>query len=218
MRFFLILVSSCLLLVSCREEVKVEKSYYWTGDIHTVAPMKNGVLDGRFVSYFPNGNVEISVDYKDGIAHGQYLKYYYKGVLKETYIYVNGIREGAATIHDEFGSISEELYYVNDTLHGQATHYYDFGEIAIIGNYTKGMKDGAWSFWTPQGEKKAEAFFNMGTGTMTNFHTDGSVSSEVPFVDDKKHGVEKHYDKKGKLVKEITYEHDAVMNEKEYAR
>jgi antitoxin component YwqK of YwqJK toxin-antitoxin module len=215
-KFFLIFVSGCLLLISCEEKIKVEKSYHPTGELYTVAPMKDGILDGRFVSYYTNGNVEISIDYKDGVAHGKYLKYFYKGVLEETYTYVEGKREGPATIHDEFGAIAEELFYVNDTLDGPTIQRYDFGEIAVLGNYKKGIKDGSWSFWNPQGEKTAEAFFDMGTGTMYSFHESGSIFIEVPFVDEKKHGVEKYYNTKGKLIKEITYEHDAIVEEKEY--
>ena len=215
-QFFLIFVASCLLLISCEDKIKVEKSYYPTGELHTVVTMKDGVMDGRFVSYHPNGNVEIAVDYKDGVANGKYLKYYYKGVLEETFTYVDGKREGPATIHDEFGAIAEELFYVNDTLNGPTIHYSEFGEIALIGNYTKGKKDGAWSIWDPKGEKIGEAFFNMGTGTVYSFYSDGSVSLETPFVDDQKHGTEKHYNQKGKLIKEITYEHDVVVGEKEY--
>ena len=217
MRLFLILALSCFVLASCNDDgVKVEKSYYPTGELHTVVTMKNGVMDGRFASYHPNGNVEISVDYKNGVANGKYLKYYYKGVIEESYTYVDGKREGPATIHDEFGAISEELFYVNDTLDGPATQYYNFGEIAVLGHYTKGKKDGAWSFWTPHGEKTAEAIFDMGTGTAYSFYADGSISTETPFVDEKKHGVEKYYDRKGKLVKEITYEHDVEISTREY--
>lgn len=215
-RLLLIFVSGCLLLASCNDGVTVEKSYYPTGELHTVVTMKNGVMNGRFASYYTNGNVEISIDYKDGVAHGKYLKYYYKGVLQETATYVEGKREGLATIHNEFGAIAEELFYVNDTLNGPTTQYYDFGDIAVLGNYTKGKKDGAWSFWEADGEKRAEAIFNMGTGTMYSFYPDGSVSIESPFVDEQKHGVEKYYTRKGKIAKEITYEHDVQVSEKEY--
>jgi antitoxin component YwqK of YwqJK toxin-antitoxin module len=215
-KFFLIFASSCLLLISCGDKITVEKSYYETGELYTVAPMKNGVLDGRFVAYHPNGNVEISVDYKDGVANGKWQKYYYKGVIQESYTYVEGKREGLATIHDEFGAIAEELFYVNDTLNGPVAQYSEFGEIVGLGNYTKGKKDGQWSVWDPRGEKTGEAFFNMGTGTAYTFYPDGSVSLETSFVDDKKHGVEKYYSPKGKLVKEITYEYDVVIAEKEY--
>ena len=213
---FLIFALSCVVLAGCNDGVKVEKSYYPTGEIHTVVTTKNGVMEGRFVSYHPNGNVEISVDYKNGVADGKYLKYYYKGVLQETYTYVDGKREGPATIHDEFGAISEELFYVNDTLDGPTTYYSDFGEIAALGHYTKGKKNGSWSFWTPKGEKTGEATFDMGTGTVYEFYPDGKISSETPFVDDKKHGVEKYYDRKGKVVKEIVFEDDVEISERGY--
>jgi antitoxin component YwqK of YwqJK toxin-antitoxin module len=144
------------------------------------------------------------------------VKYYYKGVVQENYTYVGGKREGAATIHDEFGKIAEELFYVNDTLNGLTIRYYDLGEIAVLGNYTKGKKDGVWSFWTPKGEKTGEALFDMGTGTVYQFYANGKISIESPFVDDKKHGVEKYYDSKGKLVKEITCENDVEIEIKDY--
>jgi antitoxin component YwqK of YwqJK toxin-antitoxin module len=214
MRLLLIFVLSCFVLASCEDKVKVEKSYYPTGEIHTLVTMKNGVMDGRFVLYHPNGNVEISVDYKDGIVHGKYKKYYYKGVIKESYTYVDGKREGLATIHDEFGAIAEELFYVNDTLDGPTIHYSEFGEIVALGNYTKGKKNETWSFWDPKGEKIGEAIFNMGTGTLYSFYPDGSISIKTPFVEDQKHGVEKYYDKKGKVVTEITYEHDVEISVK----
>jgi antitoxin component YwqK of YwqJK toxin-antitoxin module len=209
-------MSSCLLSISCENKVKIEKSYYPTGELHTVMTMKDGVLDGRFVAYYPNSNVEISVDYKNGVADGKYMRYYYKGVIQESCTYVDGKREGQASIHDEFGAIAEELFYVNDTLNGPTTQYSEFGEIIVLGNYTKGKKDGQWSFWDQKGEKIGEAIFDMGTGTIYSYYYDGSISIESPFVDDKKHGVEKYYNKKGKLEKEITYEHDVEVSMREW--
>ncbi len=89
---------------------------------------KNGVKEGEETIWDTKGNVLEKINYKNGKKHSENYKYLYAEGF-QTYTYVDGVKEGS---------------YKN---------FYPDKQPRIEGQYSKGMKNGVWTY-TDQAKRK----------------------------------------------------------------
>jgi antitoxin component YwqK of YwqJK toxin-antitoxin module len=87
--------------------------------------------------------------------------------------------------------------------------YYEDGTKKVEGWYNQeGRKDGAWTFWYPNGKKWSEGYFSNGIDDRlrTTWHENGQMHYRGKYDKGTRVGVWKFYDENGKLAKEIDYD------------
>jgi antitoxin component YwqK of YwqJK toxin-antitoxin module len=145
--------------------------------------------------------------------------------------YVAGKREGVETIYFGGGSTQAQatITWVADEIHGPKKTYYQNGTLASESNYEHGVvtgesksygKDGALlrvatfkdgkrhgvvrDYWPDRPDLvKREITYRMGEvhGLAREYYSNGQVKWEQPFVDNKQHGIETHYEADGTVNK-----------------
>lgn len=90
--------------------------------------------------------------------------------------------------------------------------WYPDGARQSDGEFINNKRVGRWQEWWPNGNQKEDAFFAEGAyqGAFKDFHENGQLRTEGFFKGIRKqqgqqHGVWKHYDTQGDLVKTETW-------------
>ena len=184
------------------------KSYYVTGVKKSEGKRTNFLLDSIWVFFDQTGDTTEKINYLYGKRNGWSYKYkkdrsnglfiwskeLYAGDLKEgtaffyfpdgkiqqTVTYFKGKKEGLSKEFDRNGSIISLLEYNNDYLISRE-------RINRIDN--KGLKQGEWK----------------------EFYPNGAIKTEKTFKDDLMHGYYKEYDSRGKLTITMLYDNGSIV-------
>jgi uncharacterized protein len=187
------------------------KSYYVTGIKKSEGRRTNYLLDSIWVFYDQTGDTTEKINYLYGKKNGWYFKYkkdpshglyiwsrelfladkregtsflyFPDGKVQQTFSYSDGKKEGLSKEYDKDGNIITLLEYNNDFLVSRER---------INRTDSKGLKQGDWK----------------------EFYPNGVIKSEKTFKDDLMHGYYKEYDIRGKLVLTMLYENGAVVKSK----
>ena len=82
--------------------------------------VKDGQLDGPWVSIYANGQKEIETSYTGGVRHGSFKSWYANGQQFEDGEYVHGLRHGTWSSWHENGQVLEKAEFQ----HGKLTRIY----------------------------------------------------------------------------------------------
>jgi antitoxin component YwqK of YwqJK toxin-antitoxin module len=184
------------------------KSYYVTGVKKSEGKRTNFMLDSIWLFYDQAGDTTEKINYLYGKKNGWYYKYkkdpsrgvyiwskelyaadrkegtafvyFPDGKIQETYSYSSGKKEGLSKEYDKEGNIITLLEYNNDFLVSREK---------INRTDNKGLKQGDWK----------------------EFYPNGGIKSEKTFKDDLIHGYYKEYDTRGRLVITMLYENGAIV-------
>jgi len=184
------------------------KSYYVTGVKKSEGKRTNFMLDSIWLFYDQAGDTTEKINYLYGKKNGWYYKYkkdpsrgvyiwskelyaadrkegtafiyFPEGKTQETYSYNAGKKEGLSKEYDKEGNIITLLEYNNDFLVSREK---------INRSDNKGLKQGDWK----------------------EFYPNGGIKSEKTFKDDLIHGYYKEYDTRGRLVITMLYENGAIV-------
>ena len=115
-------------------------------------------------------------DKKEGTSY----IYFPDGKIQQTFAYNGGKKEGLSKEYDKDGNIITLLEYNNDFLVSRER---------INRIDSKGLKQGEWK----------------------EFYPNGRIKTEKTFVDDNLHGYYKEYDNRGILVLTMLYENGAIV-------
>ncbi|MEZ5328025.1 MAG: hypothetical protein R3F19_23520 [Verrucomicrobiales bacterium] len=105
------------------------------------------------------------------------------------------------------------------------------GKLVSEETYSHGVRHGLWRTWNKKGELVGATVFEKGNGVQRIYYNDGSLEREIPFVEDKEHGIvvylhenrqirELYWYENGTIVREISFDaegklvHTAWSNEK----
>jgi antitoxin component YwqK of YwqJK toxin-antitoxin module len=178
----------------------------------------NGKLEGkgikfRITYYHPAPFVEEEAYYKNDKLHGKYLKYDIMG--DEVYVsieanYKNGILHGHYIERLTPYFKSKECYYVNGELDGKWISYSTQVSTGIdcIQYYKLGQRDSISIWFHPNGKPERIEHYNKkgeDHGLRQEFYEDGTIKSEINYVNDSKHGQWKEYYENGKLARLTNY-------------
>jgi antitoxin component YwqK of YwqJK toxin-antitoxin module len=184
------------------------KSYYVTGVKKSEGKRTNFMLDSIWLFYDQAGDTTEKINYLYGKKNGWYYKYkkdpsrgvyiwskelyaadrkegtafiyFPEGKIQETYSYNAGKKEGLSKEYDKEGNIITLLEFNNDFLVSREK---------INRTDNKGLKQGDWK----------------------EFYPNGGIKSEKTFKDDLIHGYYKEYDTRGRLVITMLYENGAIV-------
>jgi uncharacterized protein len=187
------------------------KSFYVTGVKKSEGKRTNFMLDSIWIFYDQAGDTTEKINYLYGKKNGWYYKYkkdpsagvyiwskelfagdkkegisyiyYPDGKIQQTIAYNDGKKEGLSKEYDKDGSIITLLEYNNDFL---------ISREKINRTDNKGLKQGSWK----------------------DFYPNGSIKSEKNFKDDLLNGYYKEYDNRGKLVLTMLYDNGSIVKNK----
>lgn len=184
------------------------KSYYVTGVKKSEGKRTNFLLDSVWIFYDQAGDTLEKINYLLSRKNGWYFKYrkdpsmgvyvwskelfagdkkegmayiyFPDGKIQQTFIYNSGKKEGLSKEYDRDGNVITLLEYNNDFLVSRER---------INRIDTKGLKQGDWK----------------------EFYPNGNIKSEKTFKDDLMHGYYKEYDNRGKLVITMLYDNGSIV-------
>lgn len=106
--------------------------------------MKNGKLEGIWISYYPNEKISSIGKFKNNLLDSTWLFFNEKGELIQEINYLNGKKNGYFIKYYEGKekAIKEKYLYINDKIEGKSYIFYENGNIKRIENYKNGKIDG----------------------------------------------------------------------------
>ena len=184
------------------------KSYYVTGVKKSEGKRTNFLLDSIWVFYDQAGDTTKKISYLYGKRNGWYFEYK-KEPAKGVYIFSKELfagdkKEGTAYIYFPDGKVQQTITYNGGKKQGLSKEYDKDGNIITLLEYNndflvsrerinrldnKGLKQGEWK----------------------EFYPNGRIKTEKTFVDDQLHGYYKEYDNRGILVLTMLYENGAIV-------
>ena len=184
------------------------KSYYVTGVKKSEGKRTNYLLDSIWVFFDQAGDTTEKINYLLGKKNGWYYKYH-KDPSKGAYVWSKELfagdkKEGTAYVYFPDGKIQQTFIYNGGKKEGLSKEYDREGNIITLLEYnndflvsrerinridSKGLKQGEWK----------------------EFYPNGNIKSEKSFKDDLMHGYYKEYDNRGKLVLTMLYENGSIV-------
>ncbi len=187
------------------------KSYYITGVKKSEGRRTNFLLDSIWIFYDQFGDTIEKISYLGGKRNGWNYKYK-KDPAKGVYIaskelFAGDKKEGTAYMYYPGGKVLQTIRYNNGKKEGLSKEFDINGNVITLLEYnkdylvsrekinrldSKGLKQGDWK----------------------DFYPDGNLKSEKTYKDDLLNGYYKEYDSRGILVLTMLYENGAVVKSK----
>lgn len=198
------------------------------------APTKKG---RNYETYFADGKVQsrFPVD-----GNGLEVQYHAGGKERLVVPLRDGKRDGTARIFDETGALWATILYQEGKKNGIEVHYARTGEKVGEYPYKEDKPVGIARTWYPDGAKQSEFHHNgQGPGTEVHYHRSGEVRLHVPLLNGKRqgvasiyteaglrwaelpfergveHGTEVRFDRDGRKIREIVWDHGKVVKDSE---
>ncbi len=187
------------------------KSYYVTGVKKSEGKRTNFLLDSIWIFFDQAGDTTEKINYLFGKKNGYYYKYK-KDPSRGVFVYSKELfagdkKEGTAYVYFPDGKIQQTFAWNSGKKEGLSKEYDKDGNIITLLEYhndfmssrerinridSKGLKQGEWK----------------------EFYPNGRLKTEKTFVDDNLHGYYKEYDNRGILVLTMLYENGAIVKSK----
>ncbi len=190
--------------------------YHSNGKIASEGYFKDGLPNGIWKSY-NNKGVLIAIGKKNnGLSDSTWIFFNDEGKLKNKFEYFNDKKNGCAVIYDSLENIKEEFFYIDNVLQNEKIEYYPSGKIKSITNYVDGKASGTALEFSESGNIISEIVYDDGflkskkeinrldesgkkTGYWREYFPNGSLKSETNYKNGEVVGLQKIYDKKGRL-------------------
>ena len=116
--------------------------------------LDDGLSDGMWKSYFVSGNIESVVPYDDGLVDGTAIFYYdnEKHIIRAEMEIDDDVFDGEYKEFYTDGNIKARLYFKDNMRWGDAIFYYQNGSVKIKGQFKKGKRNGSWKYYSQAGE------------------------------------------------------------------
>ncbi len=173
------------------------------------APSATSDADGELVTErYPDGSVKIERQVtKDAagnyVNHGTYTAYGPDGTVQKTGVFQNGKQQGkwtqsfakdeghlfTADHETEFqGPFASEATFVEGQLDGTWTIKDRNGQNIVEWNFDHGVRNGKWSWWYPNGDKRLAATYKNDNldGDVLEWNQGGQLGSKTTYVDGKR--------------------------------
>lgn len=151
--------------------------------------------------------------YKNHKLDGLSTRWHENGQKEIEEFYVQNVRSGKVLEWDKHGTMIRERNYKKDILEGPFKTWHDNGRLKIEGAYNNGLYQGKWYYYNAEGTLIGEAEFENGSGTHKAWYPDGTLMRVVHYVDNQKHGIERHMDVSGRNRRIITWEMGEVISD-----
>jgi antitoxin component YwqK of YwqJK toxin-antitoxin module len=184
------------------------KSYYVTGIKKSEGRRTNFLLDSIWIFYDQAGDTTEKINFLYGKKSGWYYKYK-KDPGKGVYVfskelYTGDKREGTAYVYFQDGKIQQTLNYKNGKKEGLSKEYDNEGNLITLLEYNS-------DFLVSRERINRKDNKGLKQGTWKEFYPNGGKKSEKTYKDDLMHGYYKEYDTRGKLNLTMLYENGAIV-------
>jgi len=178
------------------------------GQYRSKGKLKNGKMDGKWISWYKNGQKEMEGNVNSVLSEGTFIYWHKEGEKWKEENITNGGKDNKITYWIN-GNKSEEKYFEGDTLvkrhtwrengnkwkqlnfkngerHGKRITWNKDG-FKSEENYKNGFREGKTTAWYPNGQIFLERNYTNNTqeGKETYWHENGSIKSEKYFKNGK---------------------------------
>lgn len=160
--------------------------FYQSGDLRVEGSFHQGKPSGDWKYFYESGAVKKEVNYRNDSA--SYWIYYYENGLKK--------KEGKV------------IRFQKDSIW---TYYYENQAVLKKGRFVKDKQDQDWNYYFEDGQTKALAQYELGSGQYTEYFYKGGVKMSGPVLDNESDGVWSYYYPNGRL-KAQGYESGGLKN------
>ncbi|MDE0471381.1 MAG: hypothetical protein OXH57_05520 [Ekhidna sp.] len=217
------------------------KTYYTNGQLKSTGIYEKGGLQGDFLSYYSDGSIKNKFSYKDGYQSGKNLEYYDSGQIKTESNYSSDGQDVAIRDFSVRGGLISQKFLKNNLPDGTWTIWDDNGDLKRTENYRKGKLEGIKTEYDKgkkitkthylQGRKSGEAFEYSLDGTVcvskthkldklhgpfAKYYKNGKIKYEGKYVQNKRNGLWKFFDKEGNLKEKLIYEMGEKLSNESY--
>ena len=184
------------------------KSFYVTGIKKSEGKRTNFQLDSIWVFYDQTGDTIEKINYLLGKKNGYYYKYR-KDPAEGLYIWSKELfagdnREGTGYLYFPDGKVQQTFSYSGGKKEGLSKEYDKNGNVITLFEYNK-------DFLVSRERINRTDSKGLKQGVWKEFYPDGSVKAEKNYKDDQLHGYYKEYDNRGKLVLTMLYDNGSVV-------
>lgn len=168
------------------------KTYYPTGKIKSEGIRTDFELDSIWTFYNEEGLPSSKITYDKGEKTGDQLSFQ-SGVLYERVRLESGTRVGEAEIYYPTGELHKRIPYEEGLEDGEGFEYARDGRVITLLKYSEGYLRNA---------ERINRYDNTGKrrGKWISYHSNGMVHVEGTYMNDKKNGIFKTFDKNGDLI------------------
>ena len=146
---------------------KLLKTYYMYN--------KKGVLNGDSIKYYEEGNIQSIVPYKNNLVEGLIIRYYENGNIKEEVNYKNDKMNGEAKSYDENGKLNGRTIFKDDIKLEEEVHK----ENEIRKNTFKNGEVVKQDICSPNGTLKERRVLNGNEMEYSTFYQNGNVKQKI---------------------------------------
>lgn len=168
-------------------------------------PVEINLTKKAFVVNSLNGRTQISGNFEKGKKTGEWIYYYTSGVIKNKSNFKLGKQDGLFYSYDKSNLLTSISNYTNDTLNG-LNEIYRKEKLSKYYNYTKGVAEGPFAIFNPDGSLKTEGYYE--NDKLTNerifYWQNGTISRKEQFVEDVLTHMET-YNQKGEKASSLDY-------------
>ncbi len=147
-----------------------------------------GQRQGIWMVFDQAGNLSEKGEYKNNKKEGIWVGYYVGGKIKHQITYTDNRADGPATFYFENGKISEQGVWKVNKWVGDYKFYHQNGSLAYDWKYNEsGKRTGEQKYYYEDGSLMIKGSWDDGKkkGILTEYHPDGSVKSEIGFIEGK---------------------------------
>ncbi|MCB0430908.1 MAG: hypothetical protein H6585_08220 [Flavobacteriales bacterium] len=205
----------------------VDSSFYYAGDVWSVAHYEKGHMHGSYQLWYENGEKWFEGVFKEGKPYHVLMEYYQDGGRKME-IMRNGDVEKTVAWYEN-GNTSYEMEFKSGLPQNKHVYWYANGNVKLESNFAEGLRDGIWSYYTSDGVlEKRENYEKDKLVLQENYHggkkhgayqawySNGYPKVSGMYVADAKHGKWLYYNPVGKLIREEEYMNGEQINRKSY--
>ena len=146
---------------------KLLKTYYMYN--------KKGVLNGDSIKYYEEGNIQSIVPYKNNLVEGLVITYYENGNIKEEVHYKNDKMNGEAKSYDENGKLNGRTIFKDNIKLEEEVHK----ENEILKNTFKNGEVVKQDICSPNGTLKERRVLNGNEMEYSSFYENGNVKQKI---------------------------------------
>ena len=211
---------------------KFTQFFYPSGNISSQGCLNNGKAEGEWVSFFEDGNIKSKGNYNLNKLNGLWVFYHSNTQIEKEIVYKNDQKNGIEKTYSEDGILIIKTTWVLNIKEGEEERYFDSGELQHVTFYSEGLKEGKCLQYAKDGRliafktyKKGVVFstdrfnrfnkYNQKTGIWKEFFDNLLINEEGPWVDGKKHGIFRTYDKRGDLKNLERFEFGVLVVDEE---
>ena len=146
---------------------KLLKTYYMYN--------KKGVLNGDSIKYYEEGNIQSIVPYKNNLVEGLIIRYYENGNIKEEVNYKNDKMNGEAKSYDENGKLNGRTIFKDNIKLEEEVHK----ENEILKNTFKNGEVVKQDICSLNGNVKERRVLNGNEMEYSSFYENGNVKQKI---------------------------------------